>query len=84
MAYGMIDQVNGYLIDMMNAVTEDDLDSDELESRLKKAKAVSDLSQQVIANGKLALEAAKVAADYCRPSDAPSAVAGLLGTPDDV
>ena len=57
MNYGTIGMVNDYLLDQLNAVTEDGISQDELDSRLKQAKAVSDISQQIIANGKLALEA---------------------------
>ena len=79
MNYGTIGMVNDYLPDQLNAVTEDGISQDELDSRLKQAKAVSDISQQIIANGKLALEATKVMTDYCRCEKVPDVVTGLLG-----
>lgn len=51
--------LNTHLFDQLNRLNAEDLKGEELKEEINRAKAVSDISRQVIDNGRLVLEAAK-------------------------
>lgn len=51
--------LNTHLFDQLNRLNAEDLKGEELKEEINRAKAVSDISRQIIDNGRLVLEAAK-------------------------
>ena len=51
--------LNTHLFDQLNRLNAENLKGEELKEEINRAKAVSDISRQVIDNGRLVLEAAK-------------------------
>lgn len=55
--------LNGYLFEQLERLNGEDLKGDALETELKRGKAITEVAAQVIANGKLVLDAKKFADD---------------------
>ena len=51
--------LNTHLFDQLNRLNAEDLKGEELKEEINRAKVVSDISRQIIDNGRLVLEAAK-------------------------
>lgn len=51
--------LNGYLFEQLERLNSEDLKGDALEMELKRGKAITEVAAQVIANGKLVLDAQK-------------------------
>ena len=54
---------NGYLFEQLDRLNSEDLKGDALEAELKRGKAITEVAAQVIANGKLVLDAKKFVDD---------------------
>lgn len=60
----IMDNVNEYLLDQMNAVTNEDVHGKDLEEVLKRAAAVANLSDKIIKNNKVTIQAIKMQMEY--------------------
>lgn len=49
--------LNGYLFEQLERLNSEDLKGDALEVELRRGKAITEVAAQVIANGKLVLDA---------------------------
>lgn len=56
--------LNNHLFEQMERLNDDDLNSDELDKEIKRAKAMTDVSSQIIENAALGLSAEKLRAEY--------------------
>lgn len=56
--------LNNYLFEQLERLTDDDLDEAALEKEIKRSQAVINVARAVIENGTLALRAAKHQAEY--------------------
>lgn len=80
---GSIAMVNEYLMQQLDALTEEDVSAEEMESRIQVAEAVTKVSEQLIKNGNLALSAVKASWDYGGRDATPTLTTGLLGCGDE-
>ena len=55
--------LNGYLFEQLDRLNSEDLKGDALEAELKRGKAITEVAAQVMANGKLVLDAKKIVDD---------------------
>jgi len=72
-----LDALVGHLMDQMSRLNNPDLEAEELQAEIARSGALSVLGVQVIAAGRLAVDAARARADLM-PGDSPS-VLGLTG-----
>ena len=56
-----LSDLNNHLFAQMEKLADDELSGEELVTEIHRSKAMSALAQQIVDNGKLALEAVKVA-----------------------
>lgn len=56
--------LNNHLFEQMERLNDEDLSTDELEKEIKRAKAMTDVSSQIIANAALGISAEKLKAQY--------------------
>lgn len=56
--------LNNYLFEQLERLNDDDTSDEELEKELKKTDAIIKVSQQIIANGNLALQSMKHMDEY--------------------
>lgn len=56
--------LNNHLFEQMERLNDEDLSADELEKEIKRAKAMTDVSSQIIANAALGISAEKLKAQY--------------------
>ena len=70
--------LNNHLFQQLGRLNDPDLSGEKLTEEIQRSKAVTDISKEVIANGKLVLEAVKFKADLqgMPATDVPN----LLGT----
>ena len=66
--------LNNYLFEQLERLTDDDLDEEALDKEIKRSKAVTEVAKAVIDNGALALRAAKYSTEYGKGA----AVPGML------
>lgn len=66
--------LNNYLFEQLERLTDDDLDEAALEKEIKRSQAVTNVARAVIENGTLALRAAKYSSEYGKSA----AVPGML------
>lgn len=59
-----LSDLNNHLFEQMERLNDDDLNSDELDREIKRAKAMTDVSSQIIENAALGLSAEKLRAEY--------------------
>lgn len=58
--------LNNYLFESIERLSDDDMDDSQMEKELKRASAVAKLSEQIISNAKVELEATKLVMEYGR------------------
>ena len=56
--------LNNYLFDQLNAITNKDLEGEKLEEEIKRTEAVAKISDQIIKNGELQYKAMKHMDEY--------------------
>lgn len=56
--------LNNHLFEQMERLNDDDLNNEELDKEIKRAKAMTDVSSQIIENAALGLSAEKLRAEY--------------------
>lgn len=56
--------LNNHLFEQMERLNDDDLDADELEKEIRRAKAMTDISGRIIENAALGLDAEKLKVEY--------------------
>lgn len=56
--------LNNHLFAQIERLSDEELTGEELVQEIERAKSVSGISQQIIANGKLALDAEEFKAEY--------------------
>lgn len=56
--------LNNYLFEQIERLNDDELNGDELEAELRKADAITKVSEKIIANGELAFKTMKHMDDY--------------------
>lgn len=61
-----ISDINAYLFESLDALSNDELTEEELKSEINRSKQIANVSKTIIANGKLMLEATKHADEYYR------------------
>ena len=59
-----LDDLNEYLFEELDRITNDDLTEEQLEREIKRANAVTKIAQAVINNGTLALNAMNAVNEY--------------------
>lgn len=59
-----LSSLNEYLFDQLNALSNKDLNEEELDTEIKRSKAITDVSGKIIENASLALKAAELQAEY--------------------
>ena len=69
--------LNNHLFAQIERLGDEDLQGDKLQQEIYRAKAVCDVANQIVNNGKLILEAAKMADELPGVSKYP-----LLGAPE--
>lgn len=62
-----INDLNEYLFDALDRVTNDDLSPEDLDRELRRADAIVSVAETVIHNGELILKAMNYAAEYNAP-----------------
>lgn len=60
MTKNKLDDLNDHLFLALERINDDDLDNDELTKEIQRAKAVTGVASQIIANGNLALAAMRM------------------------
>lgn len=56
--------LNNYLFEQIERINDDELTPEELEKEMTRAEAVSKIATVIVQNGKLQLDAIKLAAEY--------------------
>ena len=56
--------LTNHLFEQMERLNDDDLDNEELDKEIKRAKAMTDVSSRIIENAALGLSAEKLRAQY--------------------
>ncbi len=56
--------LNNYLFEQLERLTDDELSAEQLEKELMRTKAVTSVAETVIENSKLALDAMKTVQEY--------------------
>lgn len=56
--------LNNHLFEQMERLNDEDLTNEELEKEIRRAKAMTDVSSQIIENAALGLDAEKLRATY--------------------
>jgi hypothetical protein len=59
-----LEDLNNHLFSALERLNDEELTGEELEKKIKRAKAIASVSQAVIANGNLVLSAQKHADEY--------------------
>lgn len=59
--------LNNHLFAQLERLNDEDLTGDELEDEINRAKAVTSVASQIIANGNLVLGAMRLADDLIKP-----------------
>lgn len=72
--------LNNYLFEQIERITDDSLKTDELDNAIKKAEAVTKIAETIIKNGEVQLKTASLALEYgmLKPSALPAAIPNLL------
>ena len=66
--------LNNHLFEQLERLNDDELSDDELKSEINRSKAMTDVSRQIIDNGRLALDAQKLRAEYTGKVDLPKMI----------
>lgn len=61
-----ISDVNAYLFEALDAITNGDLTEEELDMEIKRSKQITSVTKTIIASGRLTLDATKHADEYYR------------------
>lgn len=64
--------LNDVLFEQLDRLNDDELTGEELVAEIKRTKAVTGVSTQIIENSKVALEGAKLRAEYRQDIDMPN------------
>lgn len=59
-----IGDLNNYLFETLERLNDDELKGEELETEIKKSRAITDVSAQIIKNASLALKAKELQLEY--------------------
>ncbi len=66
-----LSDLNNYLFEQLERLTDDSLSDEELEKEIKRSKAVTDVAGVIIDNGALALRAARYSTEYGKSATVP-------------
>lgn len=69
-----LSDLNNYLFEQLERLTDDSMDEETLEREIKRSKAVTDVAGVIVNNGALALKAARYSTEYGNSA----AVPGML------
>lgn len=69
-----LNALNEYLFQALDAITNDELEGEELDKAIERSRATTDIAKTIIANGHLMLQATKLIANEGKEADV-----GLLG-----
>ncbi|MGT2833385.1 putative DNA-directed RNA polymerase [Streptococcus phage Javan249] len=64
MTKNKLSDLNDHLFMTLERLSDEDLSTEELEQEVERSKAVTNVATKIIDNGKLILDAQKVAAEY--------------------
>jgi hypothetical protein len=56
--------LHNHLFEQLERLNDDDLKGDDLDREIKRAKAMCDVAGQIITNGRLVVDATKLAAEF--------------------
>lgn len=59
--------LNNYLFEALERITDDNLSPDELDRELKRGEAITQVAEAIIKNGELCLKAVKHADEWAKP-----------------
>lgn len=59
-----ISDLNNYLFETLEKLSDDSLDNEEMDKELKRSKAITNVAKTIIDNGKLGLDVMKHLNDY--------------------
>lgn len=71
--------LNNHLFAQLERLNDEDLQGDKLKSEADRGKAVAMIAREIIGNGRLVLDAHKVALEYDGRTQKPTALMELLG-----
>ena len=74
-----LSDLNNYLFEQIERLNDDSLTGEELEIQMARSKAIGDMSEKVIDNVKLQLEATKLVCEYGRSEDATANLPKMIG-----
>lgn len=76
--------LNNHLFEQLERLNDDELTDEALEKEVKRSKALTDVSNKIIDNSKLALEASKFRAEYTGVVNVPDTIErNLIGDDDE-
>lgn len=65
MAQNKLSDLNNHLFAQLERLSDENIKSDDMEAEIRKAKAISQISGQIIKGAALALSAAKMVSEGC-------------------
>jgi hypothetical protein len=71
--------LNNHLFAQLERLNDEDLAGDQLKAEADRGKAVAMIAREIIGNGRLVLDAHKVALEYDSRTEKPVALMELLG-----
>lgn len=76
MTRNKLSDLNNHLFEQLERLNDPELEGDALEAEIERSRAVSDISRQVIDNGRLVLSAAKMRAQMSGGGEFPKMLSG--------
>lgn len=64
MTRNKLTDLNNHLFEQLERLNDDSLNNEELDKEIRRARAVSDVAKTIIENGRLALNAEELKAEY--------------------
>lgn len=64
-----LNDLNNHLFEQLERLNDDELNNEQLDKEIKRSKAVSDVSKNIVENAKLMLDATKLKIEYSRSVD---------------
>lgn len=64
-----LNDLNNHLFEQIERLNDDELTNEQLDKEIKRSKAVSDVSKNIVENAKLMLDATKLKIEYSRSVD---------------
>lgn len=78
-----LSDLNSYLFDQLESLSNGDLNAEELESEIKRGKSITEVAKVVVENAKVVLDATKHADEYYGTNSKNSMPQLLIGKNDE-